>query len=170
VNVEWGEHAEFQLTDDGRGRIFVEQGSDWWQTRYQIAHEVFHGFFTRPQRFHWTHEMFAVEAALAAMRRIGEDDYVASVEWRLTGEAESLPLERMLTTPIGPSQYPEGLYGRAFVTGRALIDAIGWRSLKGLVHTVDAAGQPSVAAWLSTLDVPERRAAVEVLGRDSGLI
>ncbi len=76
----------------------------------------------------------------------------------------------MLTTPIGPSQYPEGLYGRAFVTGRALIDAIGWRSVKGLVHTVDAAGQPSVAAWLSTLDVPERRAAVEVLGRDSGLI
>ncbi len=85
MNVEWGEHAEFQLTDDGRGRIVVEQGSDWWQTRYQIAHEVFHGFFTRPQRFHWTHEMFAVEAALAAMRRIGEDDYVASVEWRLTG-------------------------------------------------------------------------------------
>jgi hypothetical protein len=166
--LEWGNRAEFRpVTADGIPRIFVKRRyADWWRIRYQIAHELFHWLCTPPGTFHWTHELFAVEMAVRAMQELGEHDYVRRETERLAAEAELLSVSTMLVTPFGDVS-PAGLYGRAWVTGRALIDVIGWERLKSLARSFDEDGRPDVANWVRAL--PQRgRAGVEgVLGRPS---
>jgi hypothetical protein len=166
--LEWGSKAEFRpVTADGVPRIFVKRRyADWWRIRYQIAHELFHWLCTPPGTFHWTHELFAVEMAVRAMEELGEHDYVRRETERLAAEAELLSLSAMLVTPFGDVS-PAGLYGRAWVTGRALIDVIGWERLKSLARSFDEHGRPDVAEWVRALP-QRRRAGVEgVLGRPS---
>jgi hypothetical protein len=166
--LEWGNRAEFRpVTADGVPRIFVKRRyADWWRIRYQIAHELFHWLCTPPGTFHWTHELFAVETAVRAMQELGEHDYVRKETDRLAAEAELLSLGAMLVTPFGDLP-PAGLYGRAWVTGRALVDAIGWERLKPLARSFDEQGKPDVVAWIRALERPKRTAVEGVLGRPS---
>ena len=161
--LEWGERPEYRpITADGRPRIFVAKGgADWWRIRYQIAHEVFHWICTPPGTFHWTHELLAVEVAVRAMDALGEADYARRAMDDMEVEAEQLPLHAMLTTPLD-HHYPPGLHGRALMTGRQLIAAVGWEQLKRLAH-----GQPDVHAWFRALQPAEQAAAEAVLGPPS---
>lgn len=167
--LEWGDQAELRFsTADGRPRIFVSrEDPDWWRIRYQIAHEVFHWLCTPPRTFHWTHELLAVETAVRAMDEIGEGGYAAKAREMLSEEAQYLALPEMLTTRLDRGYYPDGLYGRAWVTGRQLISSVGWQQVKFLAASFNKRGKPDPAAWVSTL-LPEEQALVEaVLGDPS---
>jgi hypothetical protein len=166
--LEWGANPEYRaLTADGMPRIFVaREGADWWRIRYQIAHEVFHWLCTPPRTFHWTHEMLAVEIALRAMRGIGEHDYAQRAMNGLVEESGQSSLATILTTPVTPGE-PPGLYGRAWVTGRSLIEAVGWERVKLLAQSFDAEGRPDVARWVRSLTEVEQRWAEAVLGAPS---
>jgi hypothetical protein len=58
-------------------------------------------------------------------------------------------LDVMLSVKTLP--YPPGFYGRALSVGLALEAEVGWEHLKRLSGSFDAAGQPDVKAWRSTL-------------------
>jgi len=110
--------------------------------------------------------MLAVETSMRGMRELGEDDYARRAVDGLVAEAELLPMVTMLTTPVRPGPLP-GLYGRAWMTGVCLIEAVGWGRVKLLAHAFDAAGKPDVPAWVRWL-TPDERASVEaVLGEPS---
>ena len=57
---------------DRRYEIYLKDGSDPWQLRLQIAHEMFHRLCSRGRIFHWTHEMLA---CLFAVRLLGRHGY-----------------------------------------------------------------------------------------------
>jgi hypothetical protein len=162
--LEWGEVPQLDVRRVGAGAaiLVARAGADWWRIRYQIAHEVFH-WVCGPRVFHWTHEMLAVETALRAMRELGEDDYARRNIDALVAEADCLSLATMLTTPVVPGPLP-GLYGRAWVTGACLVEAVGWERLKLLAGSFDANGNPDVASWLRALPDPARSRAEAVLG------
>lgn len=166
--LEWGERPEFRaITTDDRPRIFVARdGADWWRIRYQIAHEVFHWLCTPRGIFHWAHELFAVETAMRALDELGEHDYTRRAAANLAEEAEQLPFEAMLTTPLAVP-YPDGLYGRAWLTGRELTAAVGWERLKPLAASFDEHGAPDVGGWARSLDPFEQAAVETVLGAPS---
>ena len=166
--LDWGEHPEYRaVTPDGNPRILVSRhGPDWWRIRYQIAHEAFHWLCTPPRTFHWAHELFAVEMAVRAMQELGEHGYAQTVTDELSQEAERLPVGVMLTTPLQKGSL-DGLYGRAWVTGRELSAAVGWERLKPLARSFDETGRPDVAAWVRALPEREQPAVEAVLGPPS---
>jgi len=92
-----------------------------------------------PRTFHWTHELLAVETAVRAMERIGEHDYARRESELLAREAERLSLDAMLTTQLEAGRFPEGLYGRAWLTGRSLIDAVGGEHVRLLATSLTRA-------------------------------
>jgi hypothetical protein len=163
--LEWGEQPEYRAGSGERPpTIFLSRhGHDWWQVRYQIAHEVFHWLCTPPRTFHWSHELFAVETAVRAMGELGEHAYVEILERSLAVEAERFTLTDMLTMAFRPV-YPDGLYGRAWATGRELIAAIGWERLKLLAGSFDDQGRPDVGGWILLLAPREQAAVQDVLG------
>ena len=100
------------------------------------------------------------------MEELGEHEYAQRVMGTLGREAEILTLEAMLTTPFR-DRVPDGLYGRAWLTGRHLRDAVGWEHLKPLVASFDANGRPDVAGWVRLLEAREQGAVEAVLGPPS---
>jgi hypothetical protein len=163
--LEWGDSIQYQaITPDGRPRILVvRDGTDWWRIRYQIAHEVFHWLCSPPQTFHWTHEMLAVETAVRAMDEIGEHEYAQRARDLLTEQAPLLSVEEMLATPLAQG-YPAGLYGRAWVTGRQLTEAVGWERVKQLASSFGADGKVDLLAWVRSVPGAERPLIEAVLG------
>lgn len=169
--LEWGATIQFQaITADGKPRIFVaREGADWWRIRYQIAHEVFHWLCSPPRTFHWTHEMLAVETAVRAMDEIGEHDYARRSVDLLLEQAELLPLQTMLVTPLVSDDPPglyghPGIYGRAWLTGRQLSDAVGWERVKQLADSFDPNGKASPRRWVLLLPAEDREKVEAVLG------
>ncbi len=167
--LEWGDYPEFLPAAGGaRARIRLGRyGPDWWRVRYQVAHELFHWACTPAGVFHWAHELFAVEMAVRAMARIGEHAYAARCAAELAADAERLDLAGMLRARLELA-YPEGLYGRAFLTGRALAEAVGWERLKPLATSFDRRGRPDVAAWARSFPSEERERIEAVLGPPAG--
>ena len=70
----------------------------------------------------------------------------------------------MLTTQLEAGRFPEGLYGRAWLTGRSLIDAVGWEHVRLLATSFDARGGPDVAEWIHSHRPAMRVKAVDVVG------
>jgi hypothetical protein len=167
--LEWGEQPEYRAGAPGEaGTIFLSRhGHDWWQVRYQLAHEVFHWLCSPPPTKHWTHEALAVETAVACVAELGDGEYARTVAAALRAEAELLPVGAMLTARLDLGSYPPGLYGRAWVTCRELIGAVGWERLKPLASSFDDRGRPDVAAWLRSLEPAEQVKVEAVLGPPS---
>jgi hypothetical protein len=163
--LQWGHRPEYRAgTQDHEPTIFVcRTGSDWWRIRYQIAHEVFHWLCTPPVTFHWTHELFAVEMAVRAMEDLGEHEYARRVRDALSHEAERVSLDTMLTTSLADLD-GDGLYGRAWLTGRQLQEGVGWERLKFLASSFDKRGRPDVVGWLLSLPKAERAKVEALLG------
>ena len=167
-----GRVAEFRKQPGHGTAVILKGGSDRWQLRYQAGHEISHWLCTPaeafPGIFHWTHEMLAFELALRCLRGSkieGSGEYAGRCEQLLERQARRTSRKRMLTTPL---THPYSwVYGRAFVTGRQLQDAVGWERVKELATCFDKRGQPDLRGWLGILPTDERKQAELVLGRPS---
>jgi hypothetical protein len=150
--------------EDRRYDLYLQRGSDAFQLRLQIGHEMFHRVCSQGRVFHWTHEMFACLVSVRLLRRHGSDAYAAQIEREYEAQAERLPLPAMQAADLSAPPYPEGLYGRAYVTGRALAEAVGWPPLCRLAHMRKGTDIPDVAGWLKGLPPAESEQAGAILG------
>lgn len=155
-------------SDEKRYDLYLLAGSDPWQLRLQIGHEIFHRVCSQGRVFHWTHEMFACLVSVRLLRRFGLADYAAKREQEWKAEADRLSLADLRAANLWTgAPYPPGFYGRAFVTGTRLVEAVGWQLLCPLARTRTAA--PNVIAWLATLPNDARVRALAVLADDPPL-
>jgi hypothetical protein len=143
------------------------EGADWWRIRYQIAHEVFH-WLCGPRVFHWTHEFFAVETGVRAMAAIGEVDYARRTMAELRNNANLTSLGTLLESPL-PDVRLQGLYGRAWVTGRHLTGIVGWVRMKALADCFDANGTPDIIAWIRSFEDEDQARLEVVLGQPTAV-
>ena len=113
--------------------------------------------------------MLAVEMCLACLRDAATPTnelsaYARENEQILRVEAADLSLHEMLRTRL-QVPYPQGLWGRAYVTGLRLKSKVGWLRVKLLADHFGCDGTPDVRAWLKSLSPPKRRqAAYRILG------
>lgn len=132
--------------------IYLATGSDPWQSRLQIGHELFHRVAGEGRVFHWTHEMLACLFAVRLLRRTGFGDYGARIAAQYALEADTCPPALFFgTDPWSDAAYPPGYYGRAFMTGITLQDDVGYPALCRLARTMNRAGVPDVARWRDAL-------------------
>ena len=162
----WGTRPEcVRETADRRYDVYLASGSDPWQARLQIGHELFHRVAGAGNVFHWTHEMLACVFSMRLLKRHGLADYAAQSEAQYECDAAACPVSVLMSAdPWQGATYPVGYYGRAFVTGAKLAAAVGYPALCRLARTVDDTGTPDFAAWLESLPGnAERFAASAVL-------
>lgn len=163
-----GLHPECVLVpEDGAGRggylLYLQRGSDPCQLRLQMGHEIFHRVGSRGRVVHWTHEMLACLFAVRQLRAFGWNEYADRCDAEYTAQARALPLVRMRRLDLSPGRYPEGLYGRAYVTGKALRAAVGWKELCRLARTAPGEdGGPDLDRWLGSL-LPSSQAGAELV-------
>jgi hypothetical protein len=139
---------------DGGIDVYLHAGSNRQPLLYQCGHEAFHAA-CGPGLLHWTHELLAVQCSLRYLHSAGEDDYLRRVIAEdLMPQAERMSQAEALVWQ-GPA-YVEGLYGRLFLLGEALIAATSWDDLKGLASC-------DVAEWLAGLGAAKRDLANAVL-------
>jgi hypothetical protein len=131
-----------------RCNIYIGRNSDPWQIMYSGSHEAFHRVCSPCTGRHWADEMFAVLFSLLYLARIGQEAHAERNRQGLLTEAERCSIETMFALD-GPC--PDGLYGRVYVLGQALIDVIGWNHLKTLATTKGADGRMDVQVWLASL-------------------
>jgi hypothetical protein len=163
--VVWlGEEPEAVFEEDlGAYHVYLWRDATPVQALYQAAHESFHRVCTPTGSFHWVHEMLAVHFSLLVLDRVGQHAYATAARVRLTSEAEQCSLARM--RGLSGLPYPVGLYGRAYVAGGELIEAVGWDKLRHLALARDEAGRPCIDTWLDSLPTAERTRAQRVSGR-----
>ena len=167
-----GLHPEcVRETDDKRYDIYLQAGSDAFQLRLQIGHEIFHRVCSEGRIFHWTHEMLACVFSVRLLRQHNLVAYAEAVEAQFAEQSRLLTIEHLQAAPLdaGLMGYVPGLYGRAFATGRALVNVAGWPALCKLARHNRSIGPklppvPDVIGWLETLSVQERHAACGILG------
>jgi hypothetical protein len=156
-----GEFAESTHDAPGLVRlVYFSRTSDWWQQRYELAHEAFHRVATPVGTHHWIHEMLAVRFAVSHLAAVGLADHAAECVKRLEAEAADLSSEEMLAVEQLP--YPNGLYGRCYLTSVELDAAVGDQALWQLA-TLFRNGQPDWRGWLDTLGSEVRARAQEAL-------
>lgn len=132
--------------------IYLQRGSDAWQLRLQIGEEAFHRVCSQGRIFHWTHEMLSGLAATRLLRAHGLTDYADRIEQTWRDEAALLTLAEMHCLDLWTlPAYPPGFYGRAFVTGAALCDAVGWGNLRRLARSLSSSGAPDIDRWIGSL-------------------
>lgn len=148
---------------DRRYEIYLQRDSDPLQFRLQIGHEMFHRVCSQGRIFHWTHEMLACLFSVRLLRRQGFTEYAAQMACQYRAEAEGFPLHGLCAADLWTmAVYPEGFYGRAYVTGCALEAAAGWPALCRLARAPGGAA-PNIAAWLAGLPAERREAARDAL-------
>lgn len=150
---------------DRRYDLYLQRGSDSFQLRLQIGHEMFHRVCSRGRIFHWTHEMLACLCAVRLLRRCGAQEYAEETARRYEAAAQELTLAEMTALDLwaAPS-HPPGFYGRAFVTGAQLEQAAGGSALGRLARCLDSTGTPDISAWLSQLSANARADCERILG------
>lgn len=145
--------------------IYLSQGADWHQARYQLGHEVTHAvLIPNHTAFEWVQEMFAEHVSIRALIELGEQAYAEVAISQRYQEAQEVTLttEQMLAADLETSEL-EGIYPKTFMVGLELIEAVGWELLKPLARTFDARGKHDVQAWLASLDPTKQEAARHVL-------
>ena len=164
----WGLRPECVLEPiDRRYDLYLQRASDPYQARLQIGHEVFHRVASGGGLVcHWTHEMLACVVSVRLLRRHGGAEYADLMEREYLAQSEFLSLPEMIrASPWTDAVYPPGFYGRAYATGLALTQAVGWSHLRRLARCCLAASRtPDVAAWIARLpDAALQQAARAVL-------
>jgi hypothetical protein len=148
--VLWGLTPECVFEPQERQyNLYLQQGSDGYQARLQIGHEIFHRVCSRGRIFHWTHEMLACMFSVRLLRQSGANDYADQTEREYAAQAVLCSFEQMLSADLCRPPYPPGLYGRAFVTGMDWQERYGWTALCRLPEFRDPARLPDLPAWLS---------------------
>jgi hypothetical protein len=167
----WGLRPECVLEpQERRYEIYLQYGSDPYQLRLQIGHEVFHRTCSQGRIFHWTHEMLACLVSVRLLRRNGWSEYAALMEEQYAGQAEQVTFAEMATADLSRTPYPAGLYGRAYVTGAALGEWVGWNSLCRLARCLDQGGAPDLGAWQARLPPAEAQRVATLLQNPAELV
>jgi hypothetical protein len=149
---------------DRRYDIYLQHDSDPFQLRLQIGHEMFHRFCSQGRVFHWTHEMLACLVSVRLLRRHGMEEYAAQVEREYENQAQQLSVTEMRCADLTAPPYPTGLYGRAYVTGQHLVEAVGWPALCRLARLPERGGIPDLEKWREKLSLTEAERADTILG------
>lgn len=168
----WGLHPEcVRETSDKRYDIYLQSGSDVWQGRLQIGHELFHRICSQGRIFHWTHEMLACVFSVRVLQARGLSDYARTTKEQFARHAHDFSIAQMQTAPLSDAaSYPPGLYGRAYLTGQELVGAVGWPALCKLARWgIDDGDEanvpvPDVQGWLHGLPDAKKQRACEILG------
>jgi hypothetical protein len=150
--------------EDRRYDLYLHRNSDPFQLRLQIGHEMFHRVCSQGRVFHWTHEMLACLVSVRLLRQYGMEDYAAQMEREYETQAERLAIDDMMRSDLTSPPYPEGLYGRAYVTGRSLSDAAGWHALCLLGRVRKGTDVPDVAGWARRLSLEGNAQPGRILG------
>ena len=137
--------------DDRRYDIYLQRDSDPYQLRLQIGHEMFHRVCSEGRIFHWTHEMLACLVSVRLLRRSGADAYADQIEREYEAQAAQLSFDAFQNRDLSAPPYPPGLYGRAYITGRSLLEVVGWSALCRLARALDATGNPDLRCWQKNL-------------------
>jgi hypothetical protein len=153
-----------------RYEIYLQQGSDPYQVRLQIGHEVFHRTCSQGHIFHWTHEMLACLVSVRLLRRNGWSEYATLIEEQYARQADQITFAEMVAADLSRTPYPAGLYGRAYVTGAALGEGVGWHSLCRLARCLDHRGTPDIAAWQACLPLATAPRVVALLQNAGELV
>jgi len=154
---------------DRRYDLYLQSGSDPFQLRLQIGHEMFHRVCSRGRIFHWTHEMLACLCAVRLLRRCGAEEYAEETVRRYGNAAHELTVTEMMTLDLWAAPaHSAGFYGRAFVTGVELEQAVGWPALCRLARCLDSTGAPDISTWLSLLPANARSDCQRILGITMG--
>jgi hypothetical protein len=172
--------GEFEVADDGLSteiwlgsgpetvfeagaggyNIYLGRGSDRWQFMYSGAHEAFHRVCGEGKnRSDWADEMFAVHFSLIYLERIGETDHAERNRRHLVEQAARCSVEELFR--LGEGVEPVGIYGRAYLVGLEIVEAVGWEALRPLATMRRSDGRCDVETWLATLG--PRRAATEAV-------
>lgn len=172
----WGLRPECVLEpSDRRYDLYLQRGSDPYQARLQIGHEMFHRVASGGGLVcHWTHEMLACLVSVRLLRRHGSAAYAEQMEREYREQAQLLSVADMLRAdPWTDAAYPPGFYGRAYAVGEALIQAVGWDRLRRLARCCRSpAGAPDVQDWIASLPTPAlqeaARASLQTLDEAHG--
>ncbi len=152
---------------DGCYEIYLKVNSDPLTTWLQLGHEIFHRVAGEGRVFHWTHEMFACLISVRLLNQRGFTEYADLVTERYQAESRLCSFTQLVRAdPWSGASYPDGYYGRAFVVGIELCQAVGYRALCLLARLLNHAAVPDVPAWLESLPLTERNAAKFVLGNE----
>jgi hypothetical protein len=160
----YGVRPECRLElSDYRYDIYLQQGSDAFQLRLQIGHEMFHRVCSQGRVFHWTHEMLACMTAVRLLRQYASAEYADSIAQEYLKQSEKCSMGAMLHSNVTDPPYTEGIYGRAFVTGVLLQEAVGWHLLRRLARSLNKRGQVDISLWLQRLPAEVVAPALKVL-------
>lgn len=109
----------------GAYHVYLSRDANPLQILYQGSHEAFHRVCAPPVGvLNWLDEMLAVHFSLVFLERIGQVAHAVINRTVLRAEAETCSAAQMIAMNAVP--YPDGLYGRAYLTGEAMIEAVGW--------------------------------------------
>lgn len=129
---------------------------------YEAGHEAVHVVArSGPTMRHWTHEMVAMLMALRFLDSVGMASTASRTRARLRTEAEQITAADVIAEE--KCTYPDGLYGRVYLIGQALVDAVGWNALLGIVDAFNKHGRPDHTIWLLSLAEPARQRAMAAL-------
>ncbi|MDX1934693.1 MAG: hypothetical protein SFU56_19020 [Capsulimonadales bacterium] len=131
--------------------VYLQSGSDGYQARLQIGHEMFHRTCSQGRIFHWTHEMLACLFSVRLLRQNGAEEYADQTERDYGQQAQQCSFRTLVTTDLIHGPFPPGLYGRAFRTGREWQERFGWQALCRLARTEGRNGAPDLAEWFSAV-------------------
>lgn len=151
--------------DDRRYDIYLQSGSDPYQMRLQIGHEMFHRVAaSNGLIFHWTHEMLACLVSVRLLRDCGYADYAKQMERQYLNDAAQMTFAQMTRAdPWAEAAYPAGFYARAYAIGLDLLEITGWKSLCRLARCLSPARRPDLEAWLARLSPSTAHAARRAL-------
>lgn len=147
--------------EDSGCHIYLTQGSNLRQYRYQIGHEACHRLIGS-NLTHWLSEMLAELFTIFRLREAGEDAYATLVEdeARQLASSMSMPeLHRWSGGVVGPE-----LYARAMTTGMELVHHCGWNLTCRLAGFYDERGIPDASGWIDMLPEQLQPGALRILG------
>ncbi|MEA2192597.1 MAG: hypothetical protein QOI73_2718 [Solirubrobacteraceae bacterium] len=157
----WLGHAPFTVYEPAFGHhsVYINQGSDLDQYRYQLGHEAFHRVcgLTR----HWVHEMLAELLTFARLREAGHSAHAAWAEarWVTIAPAVSLDVLHLWSGGGDPASY-----ARAYVVGQELVELCGWERTCELVHFYDHQWRPDPERWADALPADSASEARRIMG------
>jgi hypothetical protein len=147
--------------EQGAVHLYLGRGSSWLQHAYSGAHEAFHRACSPCRGGHWADEMLAVTFSLLFLREAGLNDHADLNENALRDEASRCTLSQALSYRGGDM---DGIYGRCFLIGETLCDAIGWEAMAAIPSYCQLGGQPGFDPWLAGLDGEAKAKACTALG------
>lgn len=146
----------------GAYHVYLSRDANPLQILYQGSHEAFHRVCAPPVGvLHWLDEMLAVHFSLVFLERIGQVAHADINRTALRADAENCSPAQMTATSA--VSYPEGLYGRAYLVGEALIEAVGWDLFKLLAATRGSDGKLCLETWIHALTQPARDKATNAV-------